>query len=571
MKLEKARLLIVLERGDYRTHLNQLLEQAFDQAVTKVFGHIDSDQPEIGLAPSDQPIRTELPRTLPILQPEEPSTTGADAELGAIDLYVLEAANYWRSHLQEVAIFSIHSVEPYSKVSATGVRLMGGGLQPAASADTANETERERKIVRLIADYCPTHLVICTPSGAVLGWANRNQIPSVVLLRDWQEPLGWKQRWWHRTLINHLNHDSVAWVGSHGAYACKILEASGISDRKLIPWGWPQPELFEQHSAKPLRYRRDRTELVYVGAMNASAGVSDLLQAVGHLQQKGHAVHLSLICQTFQKKQPSDQWPSRRPVKPKDKADEILGQPSSLVSSLATASLPDKIQASHPDNILGKPIEANQAPQHQELIQLDTQLGKNLAQLRKQIEQLNLSECITVVPALSESALIAKIRAADLIVIPNVDRDWPTTTPPSLHLAMAARTPVIAADCPHFSQHLLHGVNAMIFPVGNAKSMAHRIERVMGQPQLYKQLSEALEVTVSTLNVPAQWAELIDYWLNSAADMPAGADNHQRLCNWAFSSGRYQTSACGLTIPPTVPSAKRRFAQRSAQRNFVTR
>ena len=114
---------------------------------------------------------------------------------------------------------------------------------------------------------------------------------------------------------------------------------------------------------------------------------------------------------------------------------------------------------------------------------------------------------------------------------------------------MATRTPVIASDHEHFKEHLFHGVNAMIFPEGNAKSMAHRIERVMAQPQLYAQLSEALDIPLHAIKVPARWADLIDRWLRSDETSPAGSDHQQQLRNWAFSSGRYQ-SITPMQKPP---------------------
>ena len=116
-------------------------------------------------------------------------------------------------------------------------------------------------------------------------------------------------------------------------------------------------------------------------------------------------------------------------------------------------------------------------------------------------------------------------------------------------MAMAARTPIIATDQEHFKDHLSHGVNAMIFPAGNDKSMAHRIERIMGQPQLYGQLSEASEVALNMLKVPARWSELIDRWLTG------GVENDQWLYNCAFSSGRYQSA------PTHVRPSKKRVKQ----------
>ena len=76
----------------------------------------------------------------------------------------------------------------------------------------------------------------------------------------------------------------------------------------------------------------------------------------------------------------------------------------------------------------------------------------------------------------------------------------------------------------------------MIFPAGNVYSLIHRIERIMSQPQLYAQISDALAIALRTVKVPACWDSLIDYWLSSEANKA----NHQQLCNWAFSSGRYR-------------------------------
>ena len=122
---------------------------------------------------------------------------------------------------------------------------------------------------------------------------------------------------------------------------------------------------------------------------------------------------------------------------------------------------------------------------------------------------------------------------ADLMVIPRLAQSLPAV-PFSLSLAMAARTPIVACDHPYFVNHLFHYVNAMLYPMGNAKSMAHRIERIMGQPALYAQLSELAEIDLHKLTIPARWAELIEQWLQDSKY------DQQRLRNFALSSGRYQ-------------------------------
>lgn len=495
MTLKKARLLILGENADYRTY--------FSKAVFDTVS---------GTVPLQAP---SLPTSLPTQLHDCPN---------AVDLHVLSAAAYWRSLVQEVAILSLYTPTSYSEVSPLGVRLIGSGLVKNAAEGAAESSAKsalqkpeatkhelikdeagDRERIRLVADFCPTHIVFCTPTYAVLSWANRNRIPSMVLFSNWQEPLGLKARWQHGRLINQLNHDSVSWVGSQGAYACKVLEASGISPRKLIPWIWPQTALPKDYPAKQLRYDHTAITLVYAAPAQPTAGTGDLLQAVCHLRKKGTAIHLLIVS-------------------------------NQLISN---------------------------APETTDNIPFD----QALTALQHQVARLKLSDCTTIIPALSRTELTETIRAADLVVMPDFEGDRPAATSAILVLAMAARTPVVAADHRSLKEHLLHGVNAMVYPAGNAKSMAHRIERVMSQPQLYNQLSEALETPLNALKVPAQWAKLIDLWLKSDRTMSAGADNYQRLCNWAFSSGRYQAifsqhSVAGVSSKKQVRASAKKLSSR---------
>ena len=520
-------------------------------------------------------------RLLIVVEDFDPSVGASDAVCG-VDRHILEAATHWRSQLQEVAIYAISAPTEYNEIASSGVRLIGSGLpveaatqapfsfrsklrsaksgllrdMPAQAApnqgakdsdvqDAAGTAQwpfspssqpslaptsnahMQRSRIRPIADYCPTHLVICTPSATVISWATRNAIPSVVLLCDWREPLGWWQRWQHKQLVKQLNQTNVAWIGTHGAYACKILRNSGIDSRKLIPWEWPQPQLPVQYASRQLRYDKETyaqnsIELLYVGPMHTAAGVDDLLHALSHLRQRGQNARLQLICETSDEKAALGSVPLPQPTK----SDPLCQHNPSRSQS---------------DDILGdSAIDDGRTTGN-----LDSDFGR----LKARVQDLNLTNYVTFTPALPEPKLLTTMRDADLVVMPGYDRNWPASTPPSLQLAMATRTPVIASDHEHFKEHLFHGVNAMIFPEGNAKSMAHRIERVMAQPQLYAQLSEALDIPLHAIKVPARWADLIDRWLRSDETSPAGSDHQQQLRNWAFSSGRYQ-SITPMQKPP---------------------
>lgn len=484
-------------------------------------------------------------------------------ERSAVDSHIFQSATYWRSHFQDVAIYAIYAHTAYNEVSDAGVGLIGSGLPrasspldsqlsptnqnasaswPFADAQSSNQSgparfnpaklsqrrsnvRAERDRVRPIADYCPTHVVLCSADASAIGWITRNQIPSIVLLCDWREPLGWWQRWQHRQIIRQLNQPNVAWVGSHGAYACEILSASGINAQKLIPWEWPQPQLPVQYDYKQLRHDRDTIALIYVGPMHCAAGVDDLIRAVSHLHQRQQITYLKLICET------SDERAAMGDVLlPHSPQDTLYRSPVEAISAGA-----DKLVGAYGDDSASTYL----AGTYESSLNADS-LDADLRRLIALVQTLDLTDYVSFVPALPEPTLIREVRAADLVVMPGYDRSWPDTTPPSLQLAMAARSPVVAADHAHFKEHLFHGVNAVIFPEGNAKSMAHRIERVMSQPQLYAQLSEALNIPLHAIKVPARWSDLIDRWLRSEVDPLSSASDYQQLCNWAYSSGRYQ-------------------------------
>ncbi len=469
MGSENTRLLIVVENADYREHLADIFlpEMLTEKLVER-------------LAPSD--------------------------------LHILNAAAHWSERLQEVAIFSCYSEEAYSEVSYLGIRLMGSGLSPEAG-----EHVSQRARINLVADFCPTNIVLCTPTYPVLNWAVRNKIPSVVLLSDWQGPLGWRQQWRHNRLIKQLNHQSIEWVGNHGVYACKILEASGIKSAKLIPWEWPRPQRLSQYVLpKQIRYEQSEIDLVYAGPMSLRAGISELLMAVSHIRKRGNnRVNLHII---------NDQANAARLQVEHQEADQQ--------------------EKDRQETNQSKDAEID----HEQSTQ-PTPISHALELLQVQAQQLDIADCVSFSSALSPEHIVEQMREADLVVIPGCAHDLPVEPPSSLYMAMAARTPIIATDQEHFKDHLSHGVNAMIFPAGNDKSMAHRIERIMGQPQLYGQLSEASEVALNMLKVPARWSELIDRWLTG------GVENDQWLYNCAFSSGRYQSA------PTHVRPSKKRVKQ----------
>ena len=449
----------------------QRLESPVDLATAKMLGLVEEEisQQDVRLliALEDTDYRAYLSG---LISSQMAPEYGVSAPMSRSDTQLLNAASAWNQQLQAVAIFSCYSQVAYSEICPLGVLLMGSGVaneealldRSAGWGKTPNQKTLENKMLRLAADFCPTHIVMRTPNRLLLNWANRNRINSVVLLDSWQEPLECQHQ--HNTLIKQLNHSNVRWVGSRGISACKMVEGSGVAADKLIPWEWPNAYPFEQHyPPKELNSDRAFTKLLYVGSLSKISRVGDLLSALSFFKQREHPTTLRIIID-------------------------------------------------------------------------DSTSESALDWLRQRSQALNVTESVLLSLANSSEQLLALVRAADAVVIPGYTprQDAGAEPPLIVQAARAACTPIVACDRAYLKDYLTHGVNAMIFPEGNEKAMAHRIERLMGQPQLYAQLSEAGNIAQRQLMVPATWKALIERWIG---DRPV---DRQWLRNYAFSSDRYR-------------------------------
>ena len=437
MGVEDTRLLIVVENADYRA------------ALSDVF------MPE------------QIDRQL-------------SGRLSPVDIHIFKAAVAWSANVQEVAIFSCNASEKYSEMTYLNVRLMGSGVSLSAITPSRrfpfsarNSDKLKRQLTQAIAEFCPNRLVVSFQSPTVIRWAIRNNLPTIALFSDWQEPVGPRQSWRHERFVRSLNHQSVNWVGAQGISASKLLEKSGVEANKIIPWEWAQPQLLGQYLPKQMRnptqmrnYERS-VELVYVGELDEDSGMKDLLKAVTYLQHNQFTVSLQVICNT-------------------------LSQTSPITPS-------------------------------------------ETAWLEVQVQRYSLAESVSIWAGLAPEHMLEQVRHADVLVVPQPPSQPSSAPPLSIVLAMAACTPIVACDHPYLDDHLLHSVNAMSFPLGNSKSMAHRIERMMMHPDSYAQFSAAAHTALGQVKVPARWATLIEKWISERSD------DSQWLRNHALSSGRYSS------------------------------
>jgi glycosyltransferase involved in cell wall biosynthesis len=83
---------------------------------------------------------------------------------------------------------------------------------------------------------------------------------------------------------------------------------------------------------------------------------------------------------------------------------------------------------------------------------------------------------------------IADVMAGiDLLVVPSI---WYENTPLVVYSAQAARVPLVASDVPGLRESVVHGVNGLLFEMGNAGALAGIIRRLAGDRALLENLAQ---------------------------------------------------------------------------------
>jgi glycosyltransferase involved in cell wall biosynthesis len=205
--------------------------------------------------------------------------------------YCLEALLDLSQQMEEVGMLCCKSSEAYNEQVAPGFRVIATGFDPYAKTSA---------LLKLIADFKPTHLVLCAPIKPILQWANQHQVKTIALLADSFLNNHWRKRIRHFSLTQQLNHPNVEWVGNHGINACKSLSDIGVQAQKVIPWDWPHPISPREYNAKrlpSLQSIHKPWHLIYIGAVALEKGVGDAIEAIAILRRWHPHVVLTIVGQ----------------------------------------------------------------------------------------------------------------------------------------------------------------------------------------------------------------------------------------------------------------------------------
>lgn len=174
--------------------------------------------------------------------------------------------------------------ESYNEVLPNGVRAIGAGFR---------HTLDIKRLLTLIEQQNPTHLLIRTPISQIIQWAKKRNVRVAMTLADSFNNKGIRNKVDNFILASALNSDQVDWVGNHGINSSLSLSQIGVKSKKIVPWDWPAAVTPENFAAKVFP-TTDVWNLLYVGSVIESKGVGDVIEAIAKLKAFNQPIKLKI-------------------------------------------------------------------------------------------------------------------------------------------------------------------------------------------------------------------------------------------------------------------------------------
>lgn len=200
--------------------------------------------------------------------------------------YIIESLDRMGRLIGEAVVLHCYSKAIYDESLTPNLRIVSTGFEPKQSS---------KALVKFIEQIRPDYLVVFSPFKTILSWAVSSQIKTLAIFADSFCQKNPKQHFQNYRLKNILNSPGIDWVGNHGLNACNSLQNIGVNPEKIIPWDYPYAVSPHNYSAKHLRDCVDKWTLTYVGSVEKSKGVGDIIQTIANLKSRGYSSFLKVV------------------------------------------------------------------------------------------------------------------------------------------------------------------------------------------------------------------------------------------------------------------------------------
>lgn len=187
--------------------------------------------------------------------------------------------------IEEVIVLCCMTKEPYNEILENGVRAIGAGF---------NQEIKVKKLIKLIEEQNPTHLIVRTAIREVFRWAIKKKVRTIALLAESVSKRGLRSKLRNYLLVDLLNDKQIEWVGAYGVNSSVLFQQIGVDSEKIIPWDFIVTETPNSFPSKKLSNDGKSWQLFYIGSLIESKGVGDVLEAISKLKSQKIPVSLRI-------------------------------------------------------------------------------------------------------------------------------------------------------------------------------------------------------------------------------------------------------------------------------------
>ncbi|MEG3921540.1 glycosyltransferase family 4 protein [Microcoleus sp. T3_A4] len=200
--------------------------------------------------------------------------------------YSVDAVTEMAKRAESVTVICCMTPEFNDRVLENGVRAIGCGF---------NYKIDSQKLIELIAQQKPTHLVLRTTFPDLFKWAIKNEIKTIAVFAESIATKTWRNKYRNYFLSQLLNNEQIEWVGTYGITSSLLFKEIGVKADKIIPWDFLLESNPGSLSPKTIPADIKKIQLFYAGSLVQSKGVGDILRAVAKLRERNNiSVHLKM-------------------------------------------------------------------------------------------------------------------------------------------------------------------------------------------------------------------------------------------------------------------------------------
>jgi len=200
--------------------------------------------------------------------------------------YSVDAVTEMAKRAESVTVICCMTSKFTEQVLENGVRAIGCGFKYKINP---------QKLIDLIAQQNPTHLVLRTTFPDLFKWVIKNEIRTIAVFAESITTKTWRSKYRNYFLSQLLNNKQIEWVGTYGITSSLLFKEIGVNADKIIPWDFLLETNPGSLSPKTIPADIKKIQLFYAGSLVQSKGVGDILRAVAKLRERNNiSVHLKM-------------------------------------------------------------------------------------------------------------------------------------------------------------------------------------------------------------------------------------------------------------------------------------